>query len=157
MVDLGQNVASKVPSGFFVDVCCRLHKMKQCLEFEMIFLASTKCLLLGLNFFRWGLWISFNISGCMAFGIMIFSPLKRMPFLNDICSQTDQYGKQWVRTIDLWSAYIAFLSYRINCCKSKSGWVIDWSWSSLDFDIGSVDTIFTSNSNDVWLSDWSGK
>ena len=49
MVDLGQNVASKVPSGLdFFDVCCRLHKMKKCLECEMPFLASTKCLLLGL-------------------------------------------------------------------------------------------------------------
>ena len=30
----------------------------------------------------------------MAFGIMIFSPLKRMPSLNDICSRNNQYGKR---------------------------------------------------------------
>ena len=98
----------------------------------------------------WGLWISFKISGCMAFGIMIFSPLKRTPLLND------QYGKNWVGTSDLWSGQ-PFWVILINCRKSESNWVIDWSWSSLGFDISSVNATFNSNSNDVWLSDRSGK
>ena len=52
MVYLGWNVASKVPFGFFFDVRCRLHKTKQCLELKMPFLASTKCLLLSLDFLQ---------------------------------------------------------------------------------------------------------